>query len=68
MRSYAEHHVQLQAIAAQLPERERRLLIAPWHTLTREEQAEALELGERLGREMTRQKCLEETRRGGRSH
>jgi len=65
MTLYEQRRSQLHAIAGTLAERERRLLLAPWHTLTKAEQAEALELAERLGALMARREAREQLRRVG---
>jgi hypothetical protein len=68
MTNYEQRRAQLHALACGLPERERRLLTAPWGTLTRQEQAEAVEIAERLGEEMGRLEAAEQLRHAGRRH
>jgi hypothetical protein len=66
MINYGQRKEQLHALAGTLPERERRLLTAPWDTLTEEEQTEALRLANLLGRVMGRREAAGQLRRAGR--
>jgi hypothetical protein len=65
MTLYEQRRSQLHAIAGTLAARERRLILAPWHTLTEMEKAEALELSQRLGELMARREAKGRLRRVG---